>query len=69
MQVEYPSEETPKFRLDVQLHELLTRPTDAVRLPPLGKAQVFPDPVFPEHPELLGPIPEDDGWQAPEKRH
>jgi hypothetical protein len=45
----------PPFRLDVQLHELLTRP--APPKPPsvslTGHFQKLPDPVFPQRPELL----------------
>src|ERR1700747_1454799 len=63
-------EQRSTFRLDVPLHQLLTTPaSDAVRLPPLGEPQRFPDPVFPQHPELLGPPPEEDDWRPPEKRH
>ncbi|MBV9225960.1 MAG: hypothetical protein JOY85_18140, partial [Acidobacteriaceae bacterium] len=63
------NEPTPNFRLDVQLHELLTKPAPgAIHLQPVGEPQQFPDPVFPQHPELLGPVDENDGWKAPEKR-
>jgi hypothetical protein len=59
----------PAFRLDVELHQLLTKRTsNVVRLPPLGVPQKFPDPVFPQHPELLVPVAEGD-WQPPDKRH
>ena len=70
MQTSQEKAPTPAFRLDVELHQLLTtRTSDAVRLPPLGVPQKFPDPVFPQHPELLGPVAENDGWEAPQKRH
>ncbi|MGA3048110.1 MAG: hypothetical protein ABSD67_15870, partial [Terracidiphilus sp.] len=55
------------FRLDVPLHQLLTSPvSERVELRPVGAPQRFPEPVFPQHPELLAPIPDD--WTAPEKR-
>jgi hypothetical protein len=58
------------FRLDVHLHQLLTKQTDspAFGLQPIGAPQRFPDPVFPQRPELLGPVVEDDEWSPPEKR-
>jgi MoaA/NifB/PqqE/SkfB family radical SAM enzyme len=45
----------PPFRLDVQLHELLMKPAGAPGpvLPTDGVPQKLPDPVFPQHPELL----------------
>ncbi|MGH9433312.1 MAG: radical SAM protein [Terriglobia bacterium] len=44
----------PPFRLDVQLHELLKRPASNRLLPPpVAVPQKLPDPVFPQHPELL----------------
>jgi MoaA/NifB/PqqE/SkfB family radical SAM enzyme len=49
-------DEAQPFRLDVQLHDLLTSAPPATRtLPPLrkGGARTFPEPVFPQHPELL----------------
>jgi len=47
----------PSFRLDVHLHELLMKPAPA-RGPLLlaeqtAEPEVFPEPVFPQHPELL----------------
>ncbi len=50
------------FRLDVQLHELLTKPAGPRLTPPLpsGPPQELPAPVFPQHPELLGEITEAD---------
>lgn len=63
------SEPTPNFRLDVQLHELLIKPVSgALQLQPAGETQQFPDPIFPQRPELLGPIDENEDWRAPEKR-
>ena len=71
MDTQQESASVPAFRLDVELHQLLTRPPESVglTLPPLGKPQRFPDPIFPQHPELLGPVVEDDGWEPPPKRH
>lgn len=47
------------FRLDVPLHALLTQPSAPVyRLSHVGEPQFFPDPVFPQRPELLAPIDE-----------
>jgi sulfatase maturation enzyme AslB (radical SAM superfamily) len=66
---EQSSQPVPSFRLDVALHELLTKPSSPrMPLPPLGEMQQFPDPVFPQRPELLGPIEENDGWSPPHKR-
>ena len=64
------AEQRSTFRLDVQLHELLTKPQErTIPLPPIGQPQMFPEPVFPQRPELLGPIDPNDGWIRPEKRH
>ena len=53
------SEQSPSFRLDVPLHSLLTKPQAPVPgLQPVGEPQRFPDPIFPQHPDLLGPIDE-----------
>jgi MoaA/NifB/PqqE/SkfB family radical SAM enzyme len=45
----------PSFRLDVQLHELLMQPAikPAVPVPPKAEPQKLPEPVFPQHPELM----------------
>ncbi len=49
-----PGEITPNFRLDVQLHELLTGKPDRPRVPPKPTgAETLPEPVYPQHPELL----------------
>jgi MoaA/NifB/PqqE/SkfB family radical SAM enzyme len=57
-------EAAPSFRLDVQLHELLTKPTarPQTALPPSasGQSEKLPEPVFPEHPELLGELTDAD---------
>ncbi len=48
-------ESAQTFRLDVPLHTVLTQPTaPQPGLRPVGQPQTFPDPVFPQHPELLG---------------
>ncbi|MGO8786222.1 MAG: hypothetical protein ACLQVL_02410 [Terriglobia bacterium] len=49
-----PSSIAPSFRLDVQLHELLTGKPDRPKVPlkPTGP-EALPEPVFPQHPELL----------------
>ena len=45
----------PPFRVDVQLHDLLVSDKrKATSLPiPSPEPQVLPEPVFPQHPELL----------------
>jgi len=56
------------FRLDVPLHNLLTQSGSRTAVLPGIKPQQLPDPVFPQHPELLG----DDGLgppMPPPKRH
>ena len=35
--------------------------------PAQGKPQKFPDPVFPQYPELIGPIDMNDGWVPPDE--
>ena len=50
-------EPSSNFRLDVPLHNLLTQsPAPPPGLYPVGQPQVFPDPVSPQRPELLGPV-------------
>ncbi len=43
------------FRLDLQLHEQLMQPAPRTAVPPAAAGQpvTLPDPVFPQHPELL----------------
>ncbi|MGD0127583.1 MAG: radical SAM protein [Terriglobia bacterium] len=50
-----PGGHTPPFRLDVQLHDLLKNPAQRPLLPPPPSAEPLslPQPVFPQHPELL----------------
>jgi len=55
---QYPEtgSQTPPFRLDVQLHDLLKKPSEGRPLlppPPSAKPLSLPQPVFPQHPELL----------------
>ena len=62
-------ETTQNFRLDVPLHNLLTRqPGPAPRWEPAGPVQTFPEPVFPQRPELLGSIEFDAPWSPPDQR-
>jgi hypothetical protein len=69
MHLEQHTKPPPNFRLDVPLHDLLTKSTVTTPgLEPCGKPRTFPDPVFPQYPELLGPIDENDGWVAAERR-
>jgi MoaA/NifB/PqqE/SkfB family radical SAM enzyme len=55
-------EAPPTFRLDVQLHDLLTKSPapKPVLLPGIGNGK-FPEPVFPQHPQLLA---QDDNYEA-----
>jgi MoaA/NifB/PqqE/SkfB family radical SAM enzyme len=48
----------PPFRLDVSLHEVLTKPRTKLRVlhSPSVQPQTLPEPVFPQHPELLGDV-------------
>src|ERR1700723_214816 len=70
MQVEQDGVQAPSFRLDVPLHSLLTKPVAPISgLQPVGEPQRFPDPVFPQRPELLGSGVDDVARQPPEKRH
>ena len=69
MAVEQHTEQTPNFRLDVPLHNLLKHSSaPAMGLYPVGEPQVFPEPVFPQRPDLLGLIDESEDWSPPEKR-
>jgi hypothetical protein len=69
-QEQQQTEQMPGFRLDVPLHNLLTKSAPiAPGLSPSEKPQTFPDPIFPQHPELLGPIDEAGSWAPPEKRN
>ncbi len=64
--------EPPKpFRLDVQLHELLMKPKGrSVKLPrPSTQPQTLPEPIFPQHPELLSDEDSDSAEQASNDRN
>ena len=64
------SEAAPTYRLDVQLHELLMKPPEQPRLlppPKDGKLQTLPEPVFPQHPELMD-APDEDFFPKNGKR-
>src|SRR6266404_6743462 len=60
------------YRLDVPLHSLLQHSESPPKgLAPLGEPQELPEPVFPQHPEYLGSVPEPDfqharHWTAPQ---
>jgi MoaA/NifB/PqqE/SkfB family radical SAM enzyme len=63
-------ESNPRFRVDVQLHDLLMNRTRASLLPKPDEPQTLPDPVYPQHPELLNipdpeVLPEKRKWTAP----
>ncbi len=67
----------PTYRLDVQLHDLLKKPVIPLAPPlPSNPPQTLPQPVFPQHPELLGedhPLdqeydPRHRKWTAPQIR-
>jgi MoaA/NifB/PqqE/SkfB family radical SAM enzyme len=51
-----PARPNPTFRLDVSLHDLLVKHAPKPASPPQRTAEplTLPDPVFPQHPELLG---------------
>jgi sulfatase maturation enzyme AslB (radical SAM superfamily) len=72
------TEAAPRFRLDVQLHELLMQPAAKPAAPPAEKKepQELPEPVFPCRPELQKGTDEDyidaDGkrhWTVPQIMH
>jgi MoaA/NifB/PqqE/SkfB family radical SAM enzyme len=60
---------TPKFRIDVAIHDLLRHSNPNRPAPPAPKGATLPEPVFPRHPGLLeepGPEtpPETRRWRA-----
>jgi MoaA/NifB/PqqE/SkfB family radical SAM enzyme len=61
---EQPESMQQPYRLDVHLHELLTNSHSHSDGPSVGvgarELQVFPEPVFPQHPELLN---QDDNYE------
>jgi pyruvate-formate lyase-activating enzyme len=61
----------PKFRIDVDIHDLLMNTAQAPAKPVLVKGKRLPDPVFPRFPEKLmdpGPavLPERRSWSLPQ---
>src|SRR6478672_11469194 len=67
------SRNTPQFRLDLPLHQLLREEPES-NLPigpaPVAQSQMLPESVFPQHPELLREPAEDhQPHVAPERRH
>jgi sulfatase maturation enzyme AslB (radical SAM superfamily) len=69
MAVEQQAEQLSSFRLDVPLHSLLTgAAAGPPSLQPIGEAEQFPVPVFPQRPDLLGPVDESLDWTPPAKR-
>ncbi len=60
----------PRFRVDVQLHDLLVKTHRKALLPRPEQPQTLPEPVYPQHPELadlpdIEEIPEKRSWNAP----
>jgi MoaA/NifB/PqqE/SkfB family radical SAM enzyme len=51
----YTSEAAPSFRVTTELHQLLVKKESEPRprVAPNGDPQKFPEPVFPQHPDLL----------------
>jgi len=43
----------PRFRVDVQLHDLLVKTQPKSLVPKPDQPLTLPEPVYPEHPELL----------------
>ena len=61
----------PKFRIDVDIHNLLMNTAQTPAKPVLVKGRKLPEPVFPRFPEKLldpGPavIPEKRLWTVPQ---
>jgi radical SAM protein with 4Fe4S-binding SPASM domain len=61
----------PKFRIDVDIHNLLMNGPAKVIQMPVPKGMTLPQPIFPQHPEKLsdpGPevIPEKRNWTLPQ---
>jgi MoaA/NifB/PqqE/SkfB family radical SAM enzyme len=59
-----------RFRLDVQLHEILQKPParPAIPPPPRGKPLSLPEPVFPQYPEFVGDKGPDFDYRRPPSR-
>jgi len=60
-----------KFRIDVAIHDLLMNSPGTAPRPAVNKGLTLPDPVFPQHPELLndpGPeVPPEARYWAPNR--
>jgi hypothetical protein len=61
----------PKFRIDVDIHNLLMHSAPGPVAVPVARGMKLPDPVFPRFPEKLldpgpDPIPESRNWTIPE---
>ena len=50
----------PSHRLDVPVHQLLNQPAPRNGVDPAPQGRLFPEPVFPQHPELLHDVDEAD---------
>src|SRR5512146_1600120 len=61
---------TPPFRLDVSLHDLLTKPQErsAVPPPPGGVPQELPTPAFPQYKKLFE-APDENYFPKNGRRH
>ena len=59
------AQENPRFRVDVHLHDLLVKTQPKSLVPKPDQPQTLPDPVYPQHPELLN-VPDPDVF--PDKR-
>src|ERR1700733_9166976 len=64
----------PKFRIDVDIHNLLMNSAPGPVAVPAPKGLTLPEPVFPQYPEKLsdpGPatIPETRDWTAAQVYH
>ncbi len=51
-----------RFRLDVQLHEILMEGKKPAGLVPNGEPKTLPEPVFPQYPEKLGDVEPDEKY-------
>ena len=54
----------PQFRIDVAIHDLLMNSSSRPPTPPEPRNLTLPEPVFPQHPELL----KDPGPEFPPER-
>ncbi|MGA7626399.1 MAG: radical SAM protein [Candidatus Acidiferrales bacterium] len=50
----------PTHRLDVPIHQLLNKPISRVAVDRAPEGRTFPEPVFPQHPELVHDLDEAD---------